>query len=58
MTTNQFLSLAVKAGVEVEEYETHYCLRKNVEVRVMVTLPKVTYIATMLLKKLKAILGL
>lgn len=58
MTTNKFLSLAIKAGVEVEEYETHYCLRKNVEVLVVVTLPKVTYIATMLLEKIKAILGL
>lgn len=58
MTTNQFLSLAVKAGVEIEEYETHYCLKKSVEVRVVVTLPKVTYIAAMLLEKLKAILGL
>lgn len=58
MTTNQFLSLAVRAGVEVEEYETHYCLKQSVEVRVVVTLPKVAYIATMLLGKLKAILGL
>lgn len=58
MTTNEFLSLAVKADIEVVEYDSHYCLRQSVEAHVVVTLPKVTYIATMLLERIKAILGL
>ena len=58
MDSQEIITLAVNAGYEVVEYNDHYCIKKNLEINVVVTIPKVTRLIAQLVEKVKAILGL
>lgn len=52
------ICIAVSAGCEVIEYENYFCLRKETDVCVLVTIPKTTYLLTQLFEKIRDALGL
>ena len=58
LSSQEFISVAVSAGCEVVDYGDHVCVKSSVDVHVMVTIPKVSYLAARLLEKAKAVLGL
>lgn len=58
MTPQELVSIAVEAGCEVIEYEDHFCIRKTLNVSVVVTIPKVKLLVAQLVDKIKSALGL
>lgn len=58
MGTQEIISLAVQAGYEVTEYEGHYSVMTMLDVKVVVTVPKVPVLVMELVTKIKAALGL
>lgn len=58
MTPQELVSIAVKAGYEVVEYEEHFCVRKTLDISVVVTVPKVKLLVAQLVDKIKSALGL
>ena len=58
MQTQQLISMSINAGCEIVEYDTHYCVRKNVDVSIVVTIPKAAYLVMQLVEKIKTTLGL
>ena len=58
MDTQRLISVAVEAGYEVIEYDNHFCLKHNLKVEIVVTVPKVTTLVPELFQKIKDILGL
>lgn len=58
MTPQELVSIAVRSGYEAIEYEGHYCVRKSLDVNIVVTIPKVKYLVAHLVEKIKAALGL
>lgn len=58
MSSHEIITLAVNAGCEVIDYGDHYCIKKNLEINIVVTIPKVTHLIAQLAEKVKAILGL
>lgn len=58
MNSQDLISIAVSAGCEIVEYDTHYCVRRNVDVTIVVTIPKVTHLVMQLAEKIKTTLGL
>ena len=62
MTTQDLVSVAVSAGFDVEEYEGCFAAKKTVDlhldVRLVVTIPKVSQIAAELVKKILKALGI
>lgn len=58
MSSQEIITLAVNAGCEVIDYGDHYCIKKNLEINIVVTVPKVTHLIAQLVEKVKAILGL
>lgn len=58
MSSQEIISIAVNAGCEVIDYGDHYCIRKNLDVSVVVIIPKVTHLIAQLVEKVKAVLEL
>ena len=58
MKPEALIKIAVEAGCEYEEYDSHYCIRSNMEVTVIITIPKVKQLASQLVEKAKEMLGL
>lgn len=58
MSSQQIVDLAISAGCDVVDYGDHYCIKRVVEVTVVVTLPNVSNLATLLVEKIKALLNL
>lgn len=58
MNLQDIIYIAVSAGCEVIEYDDHYCLRKENDICVLVTIPKTTYLLTQLFEKIRDALGL
>lgn len=58
MTPQELISIAVEAGYEVMEYDNHYVVQTNLNVSVVVTIPKVTYLVSYLVDKIKGALGI
>lgn len=58
MSSQEIVSLALNAGYEVIDYGDHYCIKKHLEISVVVTIPKVTHLVLQLVEKVKAVLGL
>ena len=58
MNSQELISITLKAGYEVKEYEGHYCVKKQKEMTVVVTIPKVEYLVKDLIEKIKEILDL
>ncbi len=58
MKTQELISIAVNAGCEVTEYDNHFCIRKNLNAEVVVTVPKVSELVMQLVEKIKALLGI
>lgn len=58
MTSQELISIAVSAGCEIVEYDTHYCVRRNVDIAIVVTVPKVTNLVMQLVERIKDTLGL
>lgn len=58
MSSQEIISIAVKAGCEVIDYGDHYCVRKKLDVNIVVTIPKMTYLVAQLIEKVKTTLGL
>lgn len=58
MTPQELVSIAVKAGCEVIEYDGHFCVRKTLDIDIVVTIPKVTVLVAQLVEKIKSALGL
>ena len=45
-------------AVGVVEYRDYYCVKKNIDVNVVVLVPKIPYIVKELVRKIKTALGL
>lgn len=58
MTPQELISVAVKTGCEVIEYEGHFCVRKTLDIDIVVTIPKVTVLVAQLVEKIKSVLEL
>ena len=58
MTSQELVSIAVRSGYECIEYDGHYCVRKALDINVVVTIPKVKYLMAQLVEKIKSALGL
>ena len=58
MKPEELIKIAVEAGCEYKEYDSHYCIRSNVKVDVIVTIPKVPQLVSQLVEKVKQMLGL
>ncbi|MFR4354345.1 MAG: hypothetical protein ACLT21_06590 [Oscillospiraceae bacterium] len=58
MSSQEIISLAINAGCEVIDYGDHYCVKKHLDINVVVTIPKVTHLIAQLVEKVKATLGL
>lgn len=58
MKPQELISLAIRSGCEVIEYDDHFCIRKSLDVNVIVTVPKVAHLVTQLVEKIKNTLGL
>ena len=58
MSSQEMISLALKAGCEVTEYDDHYCVKRTLDVSVVVTFPKVAVLVRELVAKIKDTLGL
>lgn len=58
MKPEELLQIAIQAGCTYEEYETHYCLRSNLELKVIITIPKVQQLLPILVQHVKELLGL
>lgn len=58
MDSQEIISIAVNSGCEVTDYGDHYCVRKKLDINVVVTIPKATYLAAKLVEKIRAALGL
>lgn len=58
MSSQEIISIAVNAGCEVIDYGDHYCIRKNLDVSVVVIIPKVTHLIAQLVEKVKTVLEL
>lgn len=58
MSPQELIRIAIHAGCEVTEYEDHFCVRKKLDIDVVVTVPKVTALVSQLVDKIKSVLGL
>lgn len=58
MDPQEIIVLAVNAGCEVIDYEDHYCVKKQLDINVVITIPKASCLITQLVEKIKAILNL
>lgn len=58
MTPQELVSIAVKAGYEVIEYEELFCVRRTLDINIVVTIPKVRLLVAQLVDKIKSALGL
>lgn len=58
MKPEELIKIAISSGCEVVEYDSHYCVRKNVEISVIVTIPKVSQLVIQLVDRIKEMLGL
>ena len=58
MSPQEIVSLAVAAGYEVSEFENHYCVHAKLDVRITVTVPKVSVLVRELVEKIKTLLEL
>lgn len=58
MSSQEFISIAAKAGCEVCHYGSHWVVKAKLDTRVIVTVPDVAELLDQLVKKLKATLGL
>ncbi len=44
MSSQEFINIAKCAGYDVEEYEMHYCIRQNTDIKIVITIPKVSHL--------------
>lgn len=58
MDSQQIVDLAIKAGCEVIDYGDYFCIKREVEVSLVITLPNVVNLAAKLVEKIKELLGL
>lgn len=58
MSSQEFISIAAKAGCEVHKYERHWVVKAKFDTRIAVTVPDVAKLVDKLVKRLKATLGL
>lgn len=58
MSSQQVVDLAIKAGCDVVDYGDHYCIKRAVEVSLVITMPNVTNLAAKLVEKIKELLNL
>lgn len=49
MSSQEFVNIAKRAGYDVEEYETHYCIRQNTDIKIVITIPKVSHLTKQLI---------
>ena len=52
MNSQVLLSLALSAGCEVTEYTDHYCIKRTVDVNIVVTMPKMVFLVKSLVDKI------
>lgn len=58
MSSHELISIAVSAGCEVVDYGSHYCVKQKLDIQVVVTIPKMTYLVAQLVDKVKTALNL
>lgn len=58
MSPKEIISIAISAGCSVVEYRDYYCVKKNIDVNVVVLVPKIPCIVKELVRKIKTALGL
>ncbi len=58
MKPEELIKIAISSGYEVVEYDSHYCVRKNVEISVIVTIPKVPQLVIQLVDRIKRDAGI
>jgi hypothetical protein len=58
MSTQEIISVAASSGCEVIEYGDYYCVRRELDITVVVTIPKAKHLIAQLVEKIKATLGL
>ena len=58
MSSYKFIQIIVEHGYKVEEYENHYSVCSRGSVIVVVTIPKVTYLAKTVVDSIKKLLRL
>lgn len=58
MSSQDLITLVVNAGYEAIDYGDHYCIKRELEVSIVVVIPKVPHLISKLVEKVKVILGL
>ena len=58
MDSLKLIEIIVEKGYEVEEYPSHYCVRKRGNVIIVVTIPKATVLAKTVVAAVKKILNI
>lgn len=58
MRPQELISIAISAGCSVTEYDGYFCVSRNVDVNVVVLVPKIPYIVKELVRRIRAALGL
>ena len=53
MCSEELVCLAIDAGCEVFDYDSHFCIKRTFSVTVTVTIPNVSYLVAELVEKVK-----
>ena len=54
MSASEIVQIAVQLGYQVDEYPSHFLVKADLQVQVLVTVPKVSLLVGELLQKIKS----
>lgn len=58
MSSYKFIEIIIEHGYEVKEYENHYSTCSHGSVKVVITIPKTTYLVDTVIDSIKKLLNI